>query len=413
MSLEHLSKHTDNIEIRDYRLSSDFQAVAELLASEGMFNPERDRYERLKKLEYGGTLKNMKVAVAMGERIVGSLYINGGIGVVEGIVVHPDFRRQGVGRQLVQAAMDQLRKDGHRSMELQIDEDREDLRAWYESLGFKRTYHVVGMMQPLEPEPVFELSEVVVDRLDRSVVSQAFMDVYMRYRPRTRFKYREPIQSRDEIEMTHEGVAEIRRRFPKLNMRQFMDDYTHGAYNQPAISAEEKPPKLRWEEVDGILRKSSIPPLRAACFHGWAWGASELSAWIVLPHESNDANTELVQSWLGKHTEYPKTLVWRVDVDASEFKTLMDRYYPIPNNNFLFLRQIKGIRRFGCPPSLDGTRIDGDFLCHDQANNNTFAFRIKDNLTELLTLEETAVMLEELVRYARDYEQLAEAHRPK
>lgn len=410
MSSEHSPKYTDDIEIRNYRLSSDFEAVAELLYSEGMFNPERDRYEHLKKID---DRIPMKVAVAMGERVVGSLYINGGIGVVEGVVVHPDFRRRGVGRRLVQAAMEQLRRDGHRSMELQIDEDREDLRAWYESLGFKRTYHVVGMMQPLEPEAALEPPEISVEKLDRAMVSKAFMDVYMRYRPRSHFEYREPILSRDEIEMTYEGTAEIRKRFPNLDMRKFLDDYKYGAYNQPAIFAEERPPELMWEEVDGILKESSIPPLRAACFYGWAWGPSALSAWVTLPHRSNDANTELVQSWLGRHTEYPKALVWKDDVDASKLNSIMDRYYPIPNNNFLFLRQIKGVRRFGRPPSLADMKIDGDFLCHDQANNNTFAFRIKDTLTELLTLDETAIMLEELVRYAKGYEQLTEGYRPE
>ena len=401
----------DDIEIRNYQLNSDFQDVAELLYSEGMFNPERDRYERLKKLDRNIP---MKVAVAMGKQVVGSLYINGGIGVVEGVVVHPDFRRRGVGRRLVHAAMEQLRKDGHRSMELQIDDDREDLRAWYESLGFKRTYHVVGMMQPLEPESSFESSEIVIDTLDRATVSQAFMDVYMRYRPRSLFEYYEPILSRGEIKDILErgdGLSEIHKRFPSLNIRKFMDDYEHGAYNEPAIPGDQIQAKLDWGEVDDILKESSIPSLQAACFYGWAWADSQLTAWITLPYEDNDPETELVQSWLGRHTEYPQKLVRRGDV--LDGMPTMSLFYPIPNDTFLFLRQAKGVRRFGRPPLLDLTRPDGNFLCHDQANNNTFAFRMKDNLTELLAPEETGIMLEELVRYAKSYERLAERCRPR
>ena len=85
---------------------------------------------------------------------------------------------------------------------------------------------------------------------------------------------------------------------------------------------------------------------------------------------------------------------------------MQNRDHTIPNDNFLFLRQVKGVRRFGRPPSLKDIKPDGDFLCYDQANKNLFAFRIQDEQLYLHNQEQTASMQEDMMRYVRAYEMI-------
>lgn len=401
------SQRADDIVIRDYRLDRDFDAVAELLHSEGMFNQERDRYEQLEKL---GDNVHMKVAVAMGERIVGSLYINGGIGVVEGVVVHPDFRRRGVGRRLVKEAMRQLSTEGHRYIELQVDDDRDDLKAWYESLGFERNYHVVGMMQELEPaKRAVRASDIEVDVLDHETVHRAFNDIYFRYRSHS--GYFEPIslQVKPE-ELTWEQIFEIQDRYPGISSTRLFETLSRGGYDQPPILGD-RVYWLDWRFLDNVIRQGSIPALRNACFYGRAHEGATATPWVIFSPEDDSSQSEEIQCWLGRVTEAPMTLVRRKEV-VGEPRTLEDVFELIPNNTFLFLRQIKSIQRFGRSPKLSNLSPDGDFLCLDQGNNTIFAFRIISERVELINMEGTAILLEDMVRYAKCYEIMAKDRRP-
>lgn len=398
MPQEHPPKYADDITIRDYDLSRDFHSVAELLYNEGMFHPERDRYEQLKKLD--GNVR-MKVAVAMGERIVGSLYINGGIGVVEGVVVHPDFRRLGIGGRLVREAMNQLSREGHRYIELQVDDDRDDLKAWYESLGFERNYHVVGMMRPIEPTPCREAPQLEMDFLDRKTVNKAFMDLYMRYRDRT--GYFAPLEPDYTSSLTHEEFEEAKRLNPTRTSNELMDAYVKGWFIRPPINGQ-RIYRMDWDHVDDIIKHSSLPALRSAYFFAREWDDVVPTPWIPFSSEGEGSEIEHVQCWLGRGSELAFPPERRSDFEGGGW--LEDMLCTVPNDTFLFLRQVKGIQRFGCPPSLNGIKPDGDFLCYDRANENIFAFRIKNGLTEPLNSEETAIMQEEMVRYVRAYELL-------
>lgn len=403
MSHEYPSKYA-NIEVRDYVLGRDFEAVAELLHNEGMFNPERDRYDHLESL---APYIPMKVAVAMGKIVVGSVYINGGIGVVEGLVVHPDFRGRGIGGLLLDAAERTLRMKGHRYIELQIDEGREDLERWYKKQGFEANYKVTGMMRRIDsaPHPV-DLSKVT---LDRETVNRAFMDVYRRYRDR--WGYFDPLDSPEEFEnLTSNEEYDMLRQSSSLWPQDLREIIANEGYINPPLKAKSIA-YLDWSKVDEIFERSSLLPLRDADFNSKAWRVASPTVWLAFPCDHNTIEEEHVQSWIGRGTE----IVWPPERTSApgDTKRLEEAFHTFANDTFLFLRQAKGIRRFGRPPLMDMSQPDGDFLCYDQANKNVFAFCIKGDEIESLSPEATAAMQEDLVLFAKTYETMAEGYRLK
>lgn len=60
-----------------------------------------------------------------------------GVCTLEKLAVVPDWRRQGLGRRLVGEAFVLARQAGAGQVEIGIIAEQLDLRAWYESLGFR------------------------------------------------------------------------------------------------------------------------------------------------------------------------------------------------------------------------------------------------------------------------------------
>lgn len=56
--------------------------------------------------------------------------------VIANVAVHPDFRRQGIGRQLTAAALDHLRQCQAHVALLQVDRENDTARRLYQTLGF-------------------------------------------------------------------------------------------------------------------------------------------------------------------------------------------------------------------------------------------------------------------------------------
>jgi GNAT superfamily N-acetyltransferase len=59
-------------------------------------------------------------------------------GIIEDVVVHPEWRRKGVGKRMMQFAMEQCKERDCYKMTLSSNIKREDAHRFYESLGFKK-----------------------------------------------------------------------------------------------------------------------------------------------------------------------------------------------------------------------------------------------------------------------------------
>lgn len=78
------------------------------------------------------------VAATGDASVVGILTASGP--AIETLVVHPDFRRQGVARALLEAAIGRLRGDGADTIEAWTRDDPGTL-AWYRAMGFVDDQH--------------------------------------------------------------------------------------------------------------------------------------------------------------------------------------------------------------------------------------------------------------------------------
>ena len=67
---------------------------------------------------------------------------------IEGVRVHSEFRSRGVGRRMIQWAIQQAEERGCRFVQLTSDKSRTDAVRFYESLGFRASHE--GMKLRLE-----------------------------------------------------------------------------------------------------------------------------------------------------------------------------------------------------------------------------------------------------------------------
>jgi len=75
-----------------------------------------------------------------GKEIIGNISIvpfRQGTFLLANIAVHPDYRRQGIARQLTQQAMQHTRQRGAKEIWLQVEEDNQPAIQLYRSLGFE------------------------------------------------------------------------------------------------------------------------------------------------------------------------------------------------------------------------------------------------------------------------------------
>ncbi len=60
-----------------------------------------------------------------------------GISTLEKLAVHPDFRRRGLGRILMERGALHARRTGASEVEVGIIAEQHELRTWYEKIGFR------------------------------------------------------------------------------------------------------------------------------------------------------------------------------------------------------------------------------------------------------------------------------------
>ncbi len=97
-------------------------------------------------------------------RVVGNVSVNpedlsAGRWFISNVAVHPTLQGRGIGRQLMDAALEGIRRQGGRRVLLQVRTDNEPAQRLYRRLGFERFDTVAEMLRPgglpaLEREPL-------------------------------------------------------------------------------------------------------------------------------------------------------------------------------------------------------------------------------------------------------------------
>ena len=139
-----------NIEIRPYA-EGDEAAVVQLWADCGLVVPWNDpRKDIQRKLKVQrewflvGCLNGQLIATAMAG-------YDGHRGWVNYLAVHPESRRTGIGRRLMEEAENQLLGAGCPKLNLQVRSTNADVIAFYKAIGYKMD-DVVSLGKRLEPD---------------------------------------------------------------------------------------------------------------------------------------------------------------------------------------------------------------------------------------------------------------------
>jgi ribosomal protein S18 acetylase RimI-like enzyme len=125
------------MKIRSFR-SADVPAVIALWDACGLVVPWNDPscdIQRKMKVQ-----PEMFLVGGVGDSIVASVMagFDGHRGWINYLAVHPDFRRSGYGRQLMDEAETLLRKAGCPKINLQVRSTNHDVIAFYQRIGFKQ-----------------------------------------------------------------------------------------------------------------------------------------------------------------------------------------------------------------------------------------------------------------------------------
>ena len=118
----------------------------------------------------GSTLSDRAVYVALsGDRAVGMVFVKAATApapaFLGGMWVAPLFRRHGVGRSLIEQALEFLRAARQVKVSLWVTSSHDDVARFYEGLGFSRTGETSSLRDGSDLE-IFELTRTLVASAD-------------------------------------------------------------------------------------------------------------------------------------------------------------------------------------------------------------------------------------------------------
>ena len=133
----------------------DLESIVALLADD-VLGATRERYESPLPNSYQEAFyaidsdsNNELIVACMGNKIIGIqqitftpyiTYQGGWRATIEGVRVSASVRGQGVGKQLIQWAVERAKERGCHLIQLTTDKERKEARRFYEQLGFRATH---------------------------------------------------------------------------------------------------------------------------------------------------------------------------------------------------------------------------------------------------------------------------------
>ncbi|MCX7896493.1 MAG: GNAT family N-acetyltransferase [Rhodocyclaceae bacterium] len=141
--------------IIDYATAADLPAMADLLEElfslEADFVPMRDRHLSGLRLILADPGRGRLFVARSGAQVIGmanvlitvSTALGAHVAILEDVIVAPAFRRQGIGRRLLDTVIDWARKHGLARITLLADGDNGCALAFYERMGFTASSMVV------------------------------------------------------------------------------------------------------------------------------------------------------------------------------------------------------------------------------------------------------------------------------
>lgn len=122
-------------QIRNYNPETDFPSVRQNLQEGNLFWEEWDGEEKLRKRSQ--KKPDSVVVAVIDNQVVGNVFLVDDIyPYVFRLAVRKEFRRKGVGQQLMEEAMKRLKEHGHDEIAVFVEDDNEELKDWYKKLGF-------------------------------------------------------------------------------------------------------------------------------------------------------------------------------------------------------------------------------------------------------------------------------------
>jgi ribosomal protein S18 acetylase RimI-like enzyme len=127
----------DTISIRNYK-KDHYASVKEILIEGELFDKTWDAEELLEK-RIAEKPDSIIVAIIDG-KVLGCVYlVDDFLPFIFRLAVKKTYRKRGIGKMLVQEAVQRLKKHGHKEIALFVDNEKDELKNWYRRQGFRES----------------------------------------------------------------------------------------------------------------------------------------------------------------------------------------------------------------------------------------------------------------------------------
>lgn len=131
-------------------IDEQYEALVTLLKSCDLYDEPWEKRENLKRKI---TQDPESVILAVdGKRLIGSVFVvvDGWIGMVWRLAVLEEYRKQGVGHELMSKAETLIKSRGVKESSHFVSAPKEELKAWYEKQGYTKTSDYTFMYKEID-----------------------------------------------------------------------------------------------------------------------------------------------------------------------------------------------------------------------------------------------------------------------